>query len=135
MAAGRLEAASGALIASIGAFLLWRSLRTPHDDTTTRNGRTLALVTGMIPCPLTTFVMSYALARGVLVAGLLVTAAMTVGMIGTIGGIALAASFTRNRFVNLMSRTERLRHRLGQALEIGGSLAVLGFGIWTLLRA
>lgn len=131
----QFEAASGALIASIGAFLLWRSLRTPHDDTTTRNGRTLAFVTGMIPCPLTTFVMSYALARGVLAAGLLVTAAMTVGMIGTIGGITLAASFTRNRFVNLMSRTERLRHRLGQALEIGGSLAVLGFGIWTLLRA
>ncbi len=31
----QFEAASGALIASIGAFLLWRSLRTPHDDTTT----------------------------------------------------------------------------------------------------
>jgi hypothetical protein len=28
-----------------------------------------------------------------------------------------------------------VRHRLGQALEIGGSLAVLSFGLWTLLRA
>jgi len=39
----------------------------------------------MIPCPLTTFIMSYALARGMLAAGLAVTAAMTVGMIATIG--------------------------------------------------
>jgi nickel/cobalt exporter len=131
----QFETASGVLIALIGAFLLWRSLSTRHDHAATRDGRTLAFVTGMIPCPLTTFVMSYALARGILGAGLLVTAAMTVGMIATIGGIALAASLARSRFVELMSRTENLRVRIGQALEVGGSLAVLGFGIWTIIRA
>ena len=78
------------LIALIGAFLLWRSLRSDHHAHT-KDGKTLAFVTGMIPCPLTTFIMSYALARGMLAAGLAVTAAMTVGMIATIGGIALAA--------------------------------------------
>ena len=36
--------------------------------------------------------MSYALARGMLAAGLAVTASMTLGMIATIGGIALAAA-------------------------------------------
>jgi nickel/cobalt exporter len=77
-----------------------------------RDGRTLALVTGMIPCPLTTFVMSYALARGMLAAGLAVTAAMTVGMIATIGGIALAAAFARERFMGLLGRTEGWPHRL-----------------------
>jgi nickel/cobalt transporter (NicO) family protein len=56
-------------------------------------------VTGMIPCPLTTFIMSYALARGLLAAGLAVTVAMAVGMIATIGGIALAAAFARDRFM------------------------------------
>jgi ABC-type nickel/cobalt efflux system permease component RcnA len=131
----QFETASGVLIALIGAFLLWRSLSTRHDHAATRDGRTLAFVTGMIPCPLTTFVMSYALARGILGAGLLVTAAMTVGMIATIGGIALAASLARSRLVELMSRTENLRVRIGQALEVGGSLAVLGFGIWTIIRA
>jgi nickel/cobalt transporter (NicO) family protein len=131
----QFEAASGVLIALIGAFLLWRSLSTGHDHATTRNGRTLAFVTGMIPCPLTTFVMSYPLARGILAAGLLVTAAMTVGMIAAIGGIVLAASLARSHFVELMFRTEGLRHKIGQALEIGGSIAVLGFGIWTILKA
>jgi nickel/cobalt exporter len=69
------EIASGALIAAIGAFLLYRALASDHHATP-RNGKTLALVTGMIPCPLTTFIMSYAIARGMLGAGLTVTAAM-----------------------------------------------------------
>jgi ABC-type nickel/cobalt efflux system permease component RcnA len=83
----QFETASGVLIALIGAFLFWRSLRSDRHAHT-KDGRTLAFVTGMIPCPLTTFIMSYALARGMLAAGLAVTAAMTVGMIATIGGIA-----------------------------------------------
>jgi len=81
---------SGAMVALIGAFLFWHSTRSDHD-THQRDGRTLAFVTGMIPCPLTTFIMSYALARGLLGAGLAVTAAMALGMIATIGGIALGA--------------------------------------------
>ena len=83
------------LIAVIGAFLLWRSLIRDHHAHS-KDGKALAFVTGMIPCPLTTFIMSYALARGMLEAGLAVTAAITVG---TIGGIALAAAFARNRFL------------------------------------
>ena len=35
----------------------------------------------------------------------------------------------------LLSRTDRLREGLGRTLEIGGSLAVLGFGLWTLVAA
>ena len=130
----QFEAASGILIVLIGAFLLWRSLADRHDATRT-DGKTLAFVTGMIPCPLTTFVLSYALARGVLAAGLLVTAAMTVGMIAAIGGIAVMAALARTRFMALLSRTERLRHRLGRALEVFGSLAVLGFGLLTFARS
>jgi nickel/cobalt exporter len=128
------EIASGSLIALIGAFLLWRATRADHHAHQ-GDGRTLALVTGMIPCPLTTFVMSYALARGMLAAGLAVTAAMTIGMVATIGGVALAAAFARDRFMELLSRTESWRHHLGTVLEVGGSVAVLAFGVWTLARA
>src|SRR6476619_2357671 len=59
----QFEVASGAMVALIGAFLLRRSTRHDHH-THEHDGRTLALMTGMIPCPLTTFIMSYALARG-----------------------------------------------------------------------
>jgi ABC-type nickel/cobalt efflux system permease component RcnA len=130
----QFEAASGILIVLIGVFLLWRSMADRHDATRT-DGKTLAFVTGMIPCPLTTFILSYALARGVLAAGLLVTAAMTVGMIAAIGGIAVMAALARTRFMALLSRTERLRYRIGRALEVLGSLAVLGFGLLTFARS
>jgi nickel/cobalt exporter len=128
------EVASGSLIALIGAFLLWRTTRADHHAHQ-GNGKTLALVTGMIPCPLTTFIMSYALARGMLAAGLAVTAAMTIGMIATIGGIAFAAAFARERFMRLLDRTEGWRHHLGTVLEVGGSVLVLVFGLWMVMRA
>jgi nickel/cobalt exporter len=130
----QFEAASGVLIALIGLFLLWRSLGRDHHAHT-KDGKTLAFVTGMIPCPLTTFIMSYALARGMLTAGLAVTAAMTVGMIATIGGIALAAAFARDRFMGLLDRTEGWRHRAGTVLEVGGSVMVLVFGLWMVFRS
>ena len=130
----QFETASGVLIVLIGIFLLWRALAHNHEATST-DGKTLAFVTGMVPCPLTTFVLSYALARGVLAAGLLVTAAMTIGMIAAIGGIALLAALARTRFMALLVRTEGLRHQIGRALEVLGALAVLGFGLWTLARA
>jgi len=130
----QFEIASGVLIAVIGAFLLWRSLIRDHHAHS-KDGKALAFVTGMIPCPLTTFIMSYALARGMLEAGLAVTAAMTVGMIATISGIALAAAFARNRFLGMLDRTEVWRHRAGTVLEVGGSVVVLMFGLWMVLKS
>jgi ABC-type nickel/cobalt efflux system permease component RcnA len=129
----QFELASGVLIVAIGGFLLWRSLKSDHGRSS-RDGKSLAFVTGLIPCPLTTFIMSYALARGVLAAGLTVTAAMTVGMIVTIGGIALAAAFARDRIAGLLARTENWRHRVGLALEVGSAVAVIGLGVLTALR-
>jgi len=131
----QFEMASGVMIALIGAFLLWRSFASDHAARARRNGRTLAFVTGMIPCPLTTFILSYALSRGVLGAGLAVTAAMAVGMIAAIGGVALAAALARTHFMQFLARSEAVRHKLGLVLETGGSLAVLGVGLWTIVRA
>ncbi len=121
----QFETPSGVLIALIGLFLLWRSLRSDHSAQTEGSNKTPALVTGLIPCPLTTFIMSYALARGLLAAGLAVTAAMVVGMVATIADIVVAAVFTRERFMGLLARTEGWRHRVGRALEIGSS--TMGF--------
>ena len=71
----------------------------------------------MIPCPLTTFVLTYALAKGVLASGLLVTCAMAAGMVITIGGVALAAALARDRLMGLLVRSEGWRHHIGLGLE------------------
>lgn len=130
----QFEMASGVLITLIGAFLLWRTAA-GHGHNEDTDGRTLAFVTGLIPCPLTTFILSYALARGLLGAGLAVTAAMAAGMVVTIASIAVIATLFRERLLTLLARTEGLRANLGRALEIGGALLVLLFGLWTLFHA
>jgi ABC-type nickel/cobalt efflux system permease component RcnA len=59
----QFELASGVLIVAIGGFLLWRSLKSDHGRSS-GDGKSLAFVTGLIPCPLTTFIMSYGPHRG-----------------------------------------------------------------------
>ena len=129
----QFEAASGALIILIGAYLLWAAFNHRNDD---RNkGRTLALATGMIPCPLTTFVLTYALAKGVLASGLLVAAAMAAGMVITIGGVAVAAALARERLLGLLERSEGWRHHVGLGLEVGSAALVLLLGVLTLIQS
>ncbi len=136
-AGGRTPAfvtASSAMIALVGVFLLWRALGSRHQ-LHGRDGKALAVVTGLIPCPLTTFILGYALARGMLAAGLAVTGAMAAGMIVTIAGVAVAGVLARDRLMAVLARTEWWRHRLGKALEIGSSVAVLGLGILSFFRS
>jgi len=132
----QFETASGILIVLIGAFLLWRaSDALAHEHAPSGNGRVLAFVTGLVPCPLTTFIMAYALARGLLAAGLAVTAAMATGMVVTIAAVAVIATLSRERLLGFFARTEGLRATVGRVLEIGSAILVLLFGVWVLVGA
>jgi nickel/cobalt exporter len=134
----QFELASGILVVLIGAYLVWRAVlraRPPGDDRgePPQKGRTLAFVTGLVPCPLTTFIMSYALARGLLAAGLAITAAMAAGMVLTVAAVAVLATLSRERLLIFFSRTEGARRMLGRVLEIGGAGVVLLFGVSLIL--
>jgi nickel/cobalt transporter (NicO) family protein len=117
------EIASSVLIIAIGLWLLFRALR-PHDHAAT-DGRVLAFVTGLVPCPLTTFVMVYASTQGIVAAGLLVTAGMAIGMTATIALFALAAVLLRDGLMRIMERTHRLRDKLGRGLEAASAIAIV----------
>jgi len=126
------EIASSALIVAIGLWLLLRALR-PHDHAqASTDGRVLAFATGLVPCPLTTFIMVYSVTHGIVAAGLLVTAAMAIGMIVTIALFALAAVLLRDRLMHLLERTAGLRERLGRGLEVMSAVAIIAFGAWLL---
>jgi len=74
------------------------------------------------------------LAPGMVAAGLAVTTAMAVGMIGTIASVAVAGVLARDRFMAALARTEKWRHHAGNAMGIASSLAVIVIGLWPLLR-
>jgi nickel/cobalt exporter len=130
--APEFETASAAFIVLIGIWLLYNAIRHRHGDGATTDGRVLAFATGLVPCPLTTFIMVYAASNGIIVAGLLLTAGMAVGMIVTIAIFAVAAVLLRERIVHLLEKTARTRERFGQALELISAAAIVGFGLWLL---
>ncbi len=126
--APELETVSSAAIIAIGLWLLYRALRAHDHAQAGADGR----AAGLVPCPLTTFIMVYASAQGIVLAGLLATAGMVFGMILTIASFALAAVLLRDRLMVLLERTARFRGRLGHILELGSALAIVAFGVWLL---
>ena len=124
---------SSALVASLGVYLLLRAVRPPQHGHIP-DGRALAIATGLVPCPLTTFILTYALARGKLAIGLAAVGGMLAGVIVTICSFAIGAIIMRQKCLALLVRTEELRTRIGWWMELFGALGVLVLGLAMLAR-
>jgi nickel/cobalt transporter (NicO) family protein len=127
-----LEVSSAVLVIAIGFWLLWKALK-PHRHGETARGPALSIVTGMVPCPLTTFIMTYSVVNGIVAFGLVVVLAMATGMVVTIAGFAIGAVLARRRLASFLARSEIARLRLGQALETFGAVGVIGIGMFGLI--
>lgn len=127
------ETASAILIICTGLFLLWRALR-PHEHTYAGDGRMLAFVTGLVPCPLTTFILTYAIAKDQLAVGFAAVGAMAIGVIATLVSFAVGAVYARGRVMDLLARSATLRNRIGRAAELAGACAVIVLGLAMLNR-
>ncbi len=123
------EAASAVLVIAIGIWLFVVAIRHDHGHSQ-RQGGILAFVTGLIPCPLTTFIMVYAAANGAILTGLLVSAAMATGMIGTIFLLIACTIILRESSLRLLDRTAAVRERVGSALEKISAVMIIAFGAW-----
>ena len=126
------ETTSAAFIILVGIWLLYNAVRHRHDDFRSQNGTMLAVAAGLVPCPLTTFIMVYAVTNNMIAVGLLFTASMALGMVATIAIFATATVFLRHRILHFLESTTGIRERTGQALEIVSAAAIIGFGLWLL---
>lgn len=127
-----LEHLSQALIVLVGLWLLWCALR-PHGHDHGRSGPALAFVTGLVPCPLTTFIMTYAAANGAIASGLILSGTFAAGMVVTVAAFPLVAVLLRTRLLPVMAQTEGWRQKIGGRLEVAAALAVMALGLWPLL--
>lgn len=93
------------------------------------------MATGFVPCPLTTFILKYALAQNRLAVGLAAVIAMLGGVIATLVSFAVGAVFARARFMAAMRVSEGTRQKLGYWLELAGAAAVLLLGLVLLWNA
>ena len=66
----------------------------------------LAFVAGLVPYPLTTFIMTYAVANGLVWAGPILSGTFAAGMIVTVAVFPALAVLLRTTLVSWMSSTE-----------------------------
>jgi nickel/cobalt transporter (NicO) family protein len=126
------ETASAAFIVLIGTWLLVRSARM-HDHEHEWSGNALAVATGLIPCPLTTFILTYSLAKGMIAAGLAAVGGMLAGVVTTLIAFAVTAIVARDRLLPILARTERLRWTIGKTMEVTSAGAVVALGVLMLM--
>ena len=83
-----LEWTSRLVLVAIGLWLIYRAIRArPHVH---GEGIAAGFIAGLIPCPLTLFIMTLALSRGVPEAGLAFSVSMLLGVaviLGAVGGV------------------------------------------------
>lgn len=118
-----LEAISRAIIMAIGVWLFLRALwQRPHHK---HEGSAFGIVAGLIPCPLTLFVMIAAIQRGIVEIGLLWAVAMAGGVMVTLGTTGLLAVFAREAMFNMMSNHGQRIQRISRIVEAVAGLTLV----------
>lgn len=129
-----LEGFSRGLIGLIGAWMIWRSVRRNTPPETPEKGMVFGLAAGLIPCPLTLFVMTFAITQGVVHAGVAFAAMMVIGVGLTLAGVALTTVFFRQRIVALMRQRPDFMERAQRSLEAGTGVILLILATLTLTK-
>ena len=99
-----LEDISRGLLGLIGPWMLWRALRHGHHHHK-HEGEAVGVMAGLIPCPLTLFVMTFAIARGVPAAGILFAGTMMIGVAITLSCVAILSILLRERLMRFRRRS------------------------------
>ena len=127
-----LEMLSWGLLTVIGLWFLIRAVRgRPHAQ---HEGVVVGFVAGLIPCPLTLFVMVYALSHAVPAAGLTFAAAMLIGIAFTLSTVTLAVILAREGVVYLLDRHGGSIARLSKVLDLVSGLLLVVIGSMELLQ-
>jgi nickel/cobalt exporter len=127
-----MENVSRGLLGLIGIWMIWRALRGQLDGIgkDKDKGALVGFLAGLIPCPLTLFVMIFAIQRGVTEAGLAFAAMMMLGVTTTLSVVAVATILFRQGIAALIASRPRLFDRTGRGAEglAGPILVLIAFG-------
>jgi nickel/cobalt transporter (NicO) family protein len=134
-AAKWIQAASYGIIVVIGGWLLLRALRaarrggavpSPHRHDLSRG--LLPFAIGLLPCPMTMLILTYALANASLAAGIVLVAFLGVGIAATIALVGSLGILVRGGAFAVLDPAGRFYARLLGALEIASCLAIVVLG-------
>jgi ABC-type nickel/cobalt efflux system permease component RcnA len=128
-----LEGISRTLLILIGVLLVVRAARRaiPHDH---GEGVAVGVIAGLVPCPLTLFVMFFALSRGIVEAGLTFAAAMMFGVAVTLCVVAGISVLARDVLTTFLARHGGTAANVGRYLNIAGGLVLIALGLRDLVK-
>ncbi|MER9364962.1 ABC transporter permease [Mesorhizobium sp. M0518] len=124
-----LEDVSRGLLGLIGVWMIWRALRHGHHHHK-HEGEAVGVMAGLIPCPLTLFAMTFAISRGVPVAGILFAITMMVGVALTLSCVAVLSILFRERLVHFFDSRPRLFDIISRSIEGAAGLVLASVAIW-----
>lgn len=127
------EDISRGLLVLIGVWFVIRAVR-GHTHHPKQEGVAVGFIAGLIPCPLTLFVMVTALSRGVPAAGLMFAASMFLGIALTLGAVAALAVLGRDTATTVMTRYGASVAVMARLLDGLAGLLLVGFGIREFFR-
>lgn len=128
-----LEDISRGLLGLIGLWMLHRAFRRKPRTHTHREGVAVGLMAGLVPCPLTLFVMTFATSRGVPQAGAAFAVTMMLGVALTLSAVAAATILFRQRMVHLIENRAELLDRSTRAIEAIAGLMLTGIAVRELI--
>jgi nickel/cobalt exporter len=126
-----LEDISRGLLGLIGLWMLWRALSHGHHHK--HEGEAVGVMAGLIPCPLTLFVMTFAIARGVPAAGILFAGTMMIGVALTLSVVAILSILLRERLVHFVEGRPRLFEAITRSIEGLAGAALIALAIHEIL--
>jgi nickel/cobalt exporter len=125
-----LEWTSRIMLLGIGLWLLVRAVWRPiHSH---REGNAIGVAAGLVPCPLTLFIMTYALSLGVPEAGFVFALAMLIGVLVVLSGTALAVVFFRTALIRWMDRHGRSWAAASRWLDLTAAVLLIGIAAYEL---
>lgn len=126
-----LEDISRGLLGLIGAWMVWRALRYRHHHK--HEGEVVGVMAGLVPCPLTLFVMTFAIVRGVPVAGLLFAGTMMIGVAITLCSVAVLSILLRESLMHFVESRPRLFDAITRTIEGFAGAALVALAIHEIL--
>jgi nickel/cobalt exporter len=122
-----LEWTSRLILVAIGLWLIFRAIRArPHLH---REGIATGVIAGLIPCPLTLFVMTLALSRGAPEAGLAFSVSMLLGVATVLGAVAVISVVARNSLVHLFDNHGVAIAQISRGLDALAGAALMSIAL------
>lgn len=124
-----LEDISRGLLGLIGVWMLWRAATRAGHTHGGGEGAAVGITAGLIPCPLTLFVMTFAITRGVPQAGIAFAVTMMMGVAATLSVVAIVTVFFRDQLVRLLATRPKLVEGTTRTLEAMAGIVLVAIAL------